>query len=446
VLRESFVEEIGLKSTRSTWRSTGLRKALCWLPLLATTLAEPRDASAAAFEAFAQGAKAAGMAGAFVAQADDPTAIHYNIAGLVFVEAFKASIGLSAQAQTEVLYQGLPPGKGQGTTGEQRDQTVIVPHSYLAMKLGKKTKLGFGISQPFQFRSRFDNADTYAGRESATNSEVETWDVTLGLSRKVSPNFAIGAGVIYRSSTLGLDRRYQGTNPATGLRQDFGALAINTDAGDGIGFTAGMLFRPNKKFSWGASYRSSIRIDYVGVGLLTQISTGNSQLDSLLRTTLPFDQNLAVTTTLELPDQARIGFAFGNGKNWLVELDYERVGWSTIEALRFHIPGHADLDRTIPLRFVDASSFRLGFQYSLATGLQLRAGLAREESPQPDETVGAFLIDGDRTVAALGIGLDWLQLALQWVEQDERVITTQVEGLNGNYRASSWLFGMTINM
>lgn len=412
----------------------------------ALPLALPGTARAAAFDAFAQGAKSAGMAGAFVAQADDPTTIHNNIAGLVFVEAFKASVGVGAQVQSEVLYQGLPPGRGQGTTGEQRDEAVFVPHAYLAMKLGKATKLGLGISQPFHFRSRWDDPDTYAGRDTATSSKVLSWDVTLGLSHKIGNSVGIGAGVVYRNSVLELERRYQGTSPITGLRQDFGSLASETDPSDGIGFTAGLLHKPSKKFSWGASYRSSIEIDYTGTGTLTQISTGNAQLDDLLRATLPFGQDLATTTTLELPDQARLGFAFGNGKSWLMELDIERIGWSTVQQLRFDFPSNPELTRTVPLRFEDTFNYRLGFQYSFPTGFQLRAGVALEESPQPDGTVGALLADGERTVAAFGVGLDWLQLALQWIEQEERLIVTQEEGLNGNYRASSWLVGLTINM
>lgn len=406
----------------------------------------PAAAGAAAFDAFAQGAKSAGMAGAFVAQADDPTTIHTNIAGLVFVDAFKASVGVAAQVQSEVLYQGLPPGPGQGTTGEQRDEAVFVPHAYLAMKLGKATKLGIGISQPFHFRSRWDDPDTYVGRATATAAKVEAYDLTVGISHKIGKSFGVGAGVIYRSAVLELDRRYQGTNPVSGLRQDFGSLATEMDPSDGVGFTAGLLHKPSKKFSWGLSYRSAIEIDYQGTGLLTQISTGNAQLDDLLRTSLPFDQDLAATTRLELPDQARLGFAFGNGKSWLAELDIERIGWSVVRELRFSYPSRPILDRTIPLEFDDTFNIRLGFQYTFPTGFQLRAGVAMEESPQPDATVGPLLADGDRTVAGFGIGLDWLQLALQWVEQEERLVSTQREGLNGNYRASSWLFGLTINM
>lgn len=435
-------------SARAAGRPAGffapVAPALAALAL--TALGWPAAAGAAAFDAFAQGAKSAGMAGAFVAQADDPTSIHNNIAGLVFVDAFKASIGVAAQVQSEVLYQGLPPGQGQGTAGSQRDEAVFVPHSYLALKLGKNTKAGIGISQPFHFRSRWDDPDAYAGRATATAAKVVAYDVTIGISHRIGGTFGVGAGVIYRSSVLELDRRFQGTDPSSGARLDFGSLATEMDPSDGVGFTAGLLHRPSKKFSWGASYRSAIEIDYQGAATLTQIATGNAQLDELLRTTQPFDQALTATATLELPDQARLGFAFGNGKSWLAELDIERIGWSVVRELRFSYPSRPLLDRTIPLEFADTFNYRLGFQYSFPTGFQLRGGVAFEESPQPDETVGPLLADGDRTVAGFGVGLDWLQLALQWVEQEERLVSTQREGLNGNYRASSWLFGLTINM
>ena len=49
-------------------------------------LAAPAASFAAGFSVFEAGAKALGMGGAFVAQADDPSAIFFNPAGIASLE------------------------------------------------------------------------------------------------------------------------------------------------------------------------------------------------------------------------------------------------------------------------------------------------------------------------------------------------------------------------
>ena len=57
-------------------------RALLALPLLAA----PASAKASGFAIESQGARAMGFAGAYVAQASDPSAIFYNAAGIAFLK------------------------------------------------------------------------------------------------------------------------------------------------------------------------------------------------------------------------------------------------------------------------------------------------------------------------------------------------------------------------
>ncbi|HET9210757.1 MAG TPA: hypothetical protein VFR03_10185, partial [Thermoanaerobaculia bacterium] len=80
--------------------------------ILCAALVTPR-LEAAGFGFFTQGGRATGMAGAYVAQADDPTAIFYNPGGLALLKDRKSvSVGTAATSFNEALYQGLPPGIG----------------------------------------------------------------------------------------------------------------------------------------------------------------------------------------------------------------------------------------------------------------------------------------------------------------------------------------------
>ncbi|HAL87456.1 MAG TPA: aromatic hydrocarbon degradation protein, partial [Deferribacteraceae bacterium] len=55
----------------------------------------PSAAFASGFAINEQGAKALGMGGAFAAQADDPTAVYYNPAGITQLEGTQVSLGFS---------------------------------------------------------------------------------------------------------------------------------------------------------------------------------------------------------------------------------------------------------------------------------------------------------------------------------------------------------------
>src|SRR6476659_7477945 len=105
------------------------RLALGWSLGIAIGLVCSVPGGAAGFEVTVQGARAAGMAGAFAAQADDPTALFYNPGGLAFVEK-KLSLGLAPSALARSQFQGQRPGFAAGTTAEQEKLRAFPAHAY----------------------------------------------------------------------------------------------------------------------------------------------------------------------------------------------------------------------------------------------------------------------------------------------------------------------------
>jgi long-chain fatty acid transport protein len=397
-------------------------------------------ARAAGFEVFDQGARPAGLAGAFVAQASDPTAVFYNPGGLALLEKKKAvTAGVAVAAFNESLYQGLPPGPGTATTGEQETPLATVPHAFLTLPFGDRMVVGLGAFSPFRLHTEWAHAATYAGRFQATESEIVAYDLAPTLGLAVTPKLGVGVGAVYRSSELSVSRRLAGQNPFTGSQVDIASLAMKSDYEAGFGWSAGVLHRPTPSLSWGLSYRSAIAIDYIGVGRLTQISTGNAQLDQLVRAGLPFDQDLALVSGIEYPDQATLGVAWSPSRPILVELDLHRTGWGSLREVALRFPSNPEIDTANRLDFRDSSSYRVGARYKLATGPQLRVGYARDQTPQPAEAIGAFLPDADRNVLSVGAGLDWLDVAFVWTTYEQRIVFDSAQGLNGNYRANAWM-------
>jgi long-chain fatty acid transport protein len=423
--------------------SRGLTIALAGWAVLAA-VAGP--AAAAGFSVYDQGAKASALGGAFVAQADDPTAIFYNVGGLALApKKKKVAGGLSTTYLNQAQYQGLPPGLGAGGTGDQSSGTELPAHAYVIKPIGDQGVFGVGAFQPFKLATDWANPGSFPGRTVATAASIDAYDLNPSLAWKLTPNLGIGAGVVYRLAEVSVTRRYPGTDPFNGGTIDFASLEAASDMEGGFGWNAGVLFKLGKSLSFGVAYRSAIELDLAGSGTLTAVPTGNTQLDELIAATLPLGQELAMETSLAFPDTAALGVAFAPTASSLLELDVTRTGWSDLQQIDLQFVNDSEYSRTYPLGFDDSMSYRLGFRAELPSQFELRFGVAMEETPQPSSTVGPLLADADRTVVAAGFGRDWLDVALVWQQLADRTITDSVEQLNGNYSSDLYLLAITIS-
>lgn len=427
-----------------------VRLAACAAGALALAVAvsviAPAPASAAGFDFFGQGGKASGMAGAFVAQADDPSAIFYNPGGLGLLPKKKrkaVQLVAAATALNEGLYQGLSPGIGSGTTGAQQKPLRFPVQGYATLPLGDRLVAGLGVFSPFQLTTQWADPGTFAGRFLSVRSGINSYDISPSLGMQLAPELGFGVAGIYRLSDLTQQRRIGAVDPASGNFVDVASLDMKTDYRGGAGWAAGILNKPGARFSWGASYRSRITTSTVGVGKLTQIPSGNSQLDQLLQATFPFGQDLGLASRIAFPQVASLGVAIGLAPSLLLEIDANRTGWSSVKELDFEFPASPGLNSTNVLDLRDSWSYRAGVELKLATGPRLRLGYALDQTPQPASTVGAFLPDSTRNTLAAGFGLDWLDLAFSWTTYQRRIVTTNVDALNGNWRASSWMVAIS---
>lgn len=412
-----------------------------WLGVaMLAALAAAAPAGAAGFDIAGQSARAMGIGGAYTAAVDDPSAIFYNPGALGLLKKKKGvSTTVALSKYNESLYQGLPPGIGAGTTGQQSTPTETLPSAFLTFPFGGSAVAGLGAYSVYRSHTEWADPATFAGRLLAREAEVESYDLVPSIGFHAG-SLGIGAGFIYRTSNFSAARRIAAD--FSGTRRDVADLALKTDSKNGYGWTAGILHRPSPSFSWGVAHRSGTKTDYVGVGRLTQIPTNNQQIDQLVKASFPFDQDLALLSTLELPAQTSAGIAIGS-KPVQLSIDATRTQWSRVSEVRFTFPSNTAFTTVYPLRFQDATTFRAGLRYEFPTGPKLRIGFAREESPQPDETVGAFLADANRNTFTAGFGLDWLDVAFAWSTYQQRVITTSADQLNGNWRANRWMVVIT---
>ncbi|HEY9421703.1 MAG TPA: outer membrane protein transport protein [Thermoanaerobaculia bacterium] len=396
------------------------------------------------FSATEPSVKAMGLAGAFAARADDPTAGFYNPGALALVKKGKLTAGLVPVSLNESQYQGLPPGLGASTAAEQEQSIVLRPHAFALLPLSPKLKLGIGAYTPFAFKNEWANPGSFAGRYLSTNSELQTYDVNTNLAWQVSPSFGIGFGAIYRTSRLTMGRRLGANNPSGGGLVDVGSFGIESEWEAGIGWDVGFLNKIGDRFSWGASYRSPIEIDTAGAGRLSQVLTGNAQLDALNRATLPYDTDLPISTTLQFPATATFAVGFAPSEKSWIEVDVTQTSWSDFEGLSVVFPSQASFSQNVQGPWEDALSYRLGIQLGLAKDINIRLGYGFEESPVPDDSLGPFFPDSERSIFSAGIGRDWLDVGFQLIAPDSRTTLTNAGNLNGVYSGNTYLLGISV--
>ncbi|MEF3255454.1 MAG: outer membrane protein transport protein [Deferribacterales bacterium] len=376
------------------------------------------------FQINEQGAKALGMGGAFVAQADDPSAVYFNPAGISFLEGKQLSLGLSPIAPRATFDSDgkttAVTKKGDiDTDGEK--QTFYIPNFYYTQKIGDKLGIGIGIFSNFGLAT--DWPDDWESRFTSTNAEIVTLSFNPNISYKLSNKLSIAGGVVIQKMDVTLENRVIIGGSSPNFAEGHTKLEADSTS---YGWNVGILFKPTENLSFGASYRSKIKQELEGTATTTKVSDG-SILDK--------DNGKA---DLTLPDIAYIGVAWTN-KTWTFELDGQWTGWSSYDKLRVDFDT-AHLTKTYiekPKQWKDVWAIRFGTQYKLNDTVALRAGIIRDYSPISDEYLDPLVPSGDRWLYTAGIGLNFgrltVDLAYNYLKDEDRYY----DNINGDIYAGS---------
>jgi len=400
------------------------------------------SAFAAGFSIFEQGSKAMGMAGAFTAQADDPTALFHNVGGLAFFDETEWSAGLTLITTSEAEFEGGLPFPGPTGSEDLENLLEVVPHLYWIRPLNDTWKFGLAFNAPYGLTTEWPG--DFSGRFISTKAALRAVDINPNLGVKLSDNFGFGFGPMIRISDVELNRAIPVPNPFTQQMVDGATSVLESDFESGFGFQVGFLHKVNNSFSWGGHYRSAIEIDYGGDANFTQVSTGDPVVDALVSGLIPFGSAVPIETTIEFPDSYSIGVAIALNPRWLLEVDYNGTNWSTFEQIVVDFGGA--LPPLVSDQFwEDTNHYRLGLKWMRGGDREWRFGYVLDENPIPDETLGPLLPDGDRNGFSVGYGNGRWDLALLYLPFDEREITTNEELFNGTYNTTAWLVSGTVN-
>ena len=400
-----------------------------------------------------QGAKAQAMGNAFAAQANDPSALAYNPAGIAYLKGTQVQLGAAVVLLPQTEFCGTTNVSNPGTVKETANGDMIaVPTVYLTKSLESiPVSLGVGINAFFPLAKRWDEGG--ALRETASISiKPLNFQPTVAY-RFDELNLAVAAAADLTYARFSSESFIY--NSALG--GNLGMLGLDSTA-VGYGYNFGVLWKPVSAVSFGASYRSEIKLDFEGDANF--LNLGNSSaLPPPYNALFPANGSTTrsrVSADYTLPDNLILGLAWKPSNRWTLEFDAERTGWSSYKELKptyeSSAPIYANvLSRPVAKNWKDVWAYRVGGQYAVHDDLDLRAGYSYEVNPIPDSTLGGELPDSNRHYFSLGTGMHnsfaAVDLAYTYLLFEDRTIDESANNpqvKSGTFKSEAHMLGISL--
>jgi len=356
-----------------------------------------------------------GQGNAFVAEANDASAVYYNPAGL-------------NQIKRAQVYQGsffnFPDREFSGGGLDSQTNHRFYPSlsAYVAIPVHDRVALGIGFFSPFGMGTAWP--PTWAGRYITTYSSLKTYCLNPVVSVKVLENLSLAAGFDVMWSQVHLKRK---TPVAVGRRVFPDGEIELTGNGTGAGYNLGAHYEPLSGLKLGVSYRSKIEVNHSG------------SFHATLPAGLP-RPNSDGTANVAYPPSVTMGIAYSRFKPFTFEFDTTWTGWSSYDQLKVNlatpIAVNGVLTNTLitPKNWHDSWAFRFGANYAVNEMMKLRAGYIYDLTPVPDDTFDPQVPDANRHIFTVGGDLKIMRftlgIAYNYILSETRTKNNSI-GVNG---------------
>lgn len=326
--------------------------------------------------------------GAFVATADNPSAIYYNPAGIAQLTGNDLRGGLYG-IYLDQTYQPVPDN---GNTYRNSDHLAAVPSGFYTHTFKDSGWTGgVGVYAPFGGAMEWPTDAGFA--QIATQGKLTYLSINPAVALRVTPNLYLGAGLIANYTDLSMEQWLDPLPMPTTLFQF---------KGDGwsAAYNLGALWQPIKQLAFGANFRSSSPVTLKG-RTVVELPERNAQ---------------AVTTParvdLTFPLNAVVGVSYRPTPKWNLEFDADYTAWSsfgtaTIRQQASSVPAvQEDVPRDIVdnLDWQDSWIYEAGVTRYFDNGWHVSAGYAFDQNSVPNRYYTPFAADLDRHFFSLGLG------------------------------------------
>jgi long-chain fatty acid transport protein len=371
-------------------------------------LAIPESAHGDGFRLLDQGAAATAQGAAFTAQADDPSALHYNPAGITQLPGLQLYLGTNF-VSGDTRFSNTAGASTSGAAGAVSNPPPSTAYltsslSSLGIPVLQDISVGIGLAAPFGLQVTYSDRGSLANV--TTHAALPLLDVKPTAAYRVAPFLSVGAGLdIYIFSGLigdgqaeqkrvaGPEFALLGIAPGSTLEVNGidTAVAFNVSA-----LVTAIRTDDKPRLNFGLVYRSPTTLDLSGHFEVNGARTSRAKVEL----NLPWILTGAVAAW---PVRDR-------RHEWKVEVDIDYVNWTSFKNLDVRLANGATLPS--PQNWEATYVVMAGTEYKWLTPsgfagweIAARGGYIHSATPVPSRTFSPAIPDADYNAFSVGLGL-----------------------------------------
>lgn len=339
-----------------------------YLPVVALGLSLPTAGYALGIRLFDHDAFATARGDAFVATADNASAVYYNPAGITLSQGHNARAGVHlANARSEF------DGDAGLNASTSPSWAALPSFFYTYGSSNSPISLGFGYYMPFGFSLEWPGSGPF--RTVTTHGELQYHTFNPVVAYKVTKSLSIGAGPTLNYANADLRR---------GLFVPHDQFRFTGNDWD-LGATAGLLWQPTERHSFGVSYRSETTMNLEGSSRVKPYPVPTQSASA----ELPFPQVVIV------------GYSFRPTPQWNLEVDFDWTDWSRVNDV---VLKQASGNVILPLRWESSYAIEAGVTRYFDNGVRVSAGYVYLQNSIPEKSFSPLVPDQDLHVFSAGVG------------------------------------------
>jgi long-chain fatty acid transport protein len=320
---------------------------------------------------------------AFVATADNPSAIYYNPAGITQLEGNEIRGGLYGI----YLDPSYTPTNHHAQTFHSSDRRAAVPQLfYTYTPANQPVSFGLGVYAPFGGSMSWPQNTGF--RSVAIDGSLTYLTINPVVAVKVLPTLSLGGGVMVNYANMDMGQGLSSfQHPLTNYFHF---------SGDGwsVGYNLGMLWQPQEQISIGASFRSSATV------------TLDGQTEYEKQPFIPAT-NQSARADFKFPITAIVGISYRPTPKWNIEFDADYTDWSSFDKTTINQSSTSQgvaKDVPVILDWQASWMYELGATRYFDNGWHASAGFVYNENSVPDARYSPLAADLDRYFFSAGTG------------------------------------------
>lgn len=319
----------------------------------------------------------------------DASVVYNNPAAMVyFKEAqFTQTVAfIDAQSRIRNAAGGAPASYTAGGAGTNYGNPVpktFVPSGYFMSGDKGGWAWGIGAYAPFGLKTNYEG--TYAGRFGADKSAISVVTIQPVISYKINDKVSVAAGPTINQ----LDALLTGGDPVVGYKELNGRRI-------GYGYTLATYIKPDQDTSIGVVYRSNVKY---------KIDDGSLEFRAASGPAAALTGIYSATTNVMLPESIELAISRKVSSKTTLHAGSTWTRWSRLRTLDVSSTGPSILaSSSTPYLWKNTFSYAVGMTHQCDDKLQLRAGLAFDNSPTNPGTRSPAVPSADRYIASVGAG------------------------------------------